>query len=174
MFTPWWEFSTDAVMLAVEAQSVIAMRLTSIALGRGTHASATTRMVSEKATAFAEAAMTLATGGSAHEVVRGYRKHVRANGRRLRRCVHSSPDAIAEAVAAYAARGCGQEPASKAPAAGPTLSIEPSIDRGRDRERLRGGLSGCGSLHPRDLAGVCEHLLRTLRSLSIGTMCETC
>jgi hypothetical protein len=33
MFAPWWEFSTDAVMLAVEAQSVIAMRLTSIALG---------------------------------------------------------------------------------------------------------------------------------------------
>jgi hypothetical protein len=84
MFAPWWEFSTDAVMLAVEAQSVIAMRLTSIALGRGTHAE-NTMMVSEKAAAFAEAAMTLATGGSAHEVVRGYRKHVRANGRRLRR-----------------------------------------------------------------------------------------
>ena len=84
MFAPRWEFSTDAVMLAVEAQSVIAMRLTSIALGRGTHAE-NTRMVSEKAAAFAEAAMTLATGGSAHEVVRGYRKHVRANGRRLRR-----------------------------------------------------------------------------------------
>jgi hypothetical protein len=69
MFAPWWQFSTDAVMLAVEAQSVIAMRLTSIALGRGTHAE-NTRMVSEKAAAFAEAAMTLATGGSAHEVVR--------------------------------------------------------------------------------------------------------
>ena len=83
MFAPWWDFSTDAVMLAVEAQSVIAMRLTSIALGRGTHAE-NTRMVSEKAAAFTEAAMTLATGGSAHEVVRHYRKHVRANGRRLR------------------------------------------------------------------------------------------
>jgi hypothetical protein len=31
------------------------------------------------------------------------------------------PDAMAEAVAAYAARGCGQEPASEAPTAGPTL-----------------------------------------------------
>ena len=84
MFAPWWKFSTDAMMLALEAQGVIAMRLTSIALGRGTHAE-NTRMVSEKAAAFAEAAMTIATGGSAHEVVRGYRKHVRANGRRLRR-----------------------------------------------------------------------------------------
>ena len=84
MFTPWRKFSTDAMMLALEAQGVIAMRLTRIALGRGTHAE-NTRMVSEKAAAFAEAAMTIATGGSAHEVVRGYRKHVRANGRRLRR-----------------------------------------------------------------------------------------
>jgi len=84
MFAPWSKFSTDAMMLALEAQGVIAMRLTSIALGRGTHAE-NTRMVSEKAAAFAEAAMTMATGGSAHEVVRGYRKHVRANGRRLRR-----------------------------------------------------------------------------------------
>ena len=84
MFAPWWKFSTDAAMLALEAQSVIAMRLSSIALGRGTHAE-NTRMVSEKAAAFVEAATTLATGGSAHKVVRGYRKHVRANGCRLRR-----------------------------------------------------------------------------------------
>jgi hypothetical protein len=84
MFAPWWKFSTDAVMLALEAQGVIAMRLTSIALGRGTLAE-NARMVSEKTAAFAEAAMTLAAGGSPHKVVRGYRRHVRANGRRLRR-----------------------------------------------------------------------------------------
>src|SRR3954470_14210284 len=84
MFAPWWKFSTDAVMLALEAQGVVAMRLTSIALGRGTHAE-NTGMVSEKAAAFAEAAMTLAAGGAAHEGVSGYRRHVRANGRRLRR-----------------------------------------------------------------------------------------
>ena len=84
MFAPWWKLSADAMMLALEAQGVIAMRITSIALGRGTHAE-NTRMVSEKAAAFTEAAMTLATGGSAHEVVRHYRKQVRANGRRLRR-----------------------------------------------------------------------------------------
>jgi hypothetical protein len=43
-----------------------------------------TRMASEKVGAFLAAATTLATGGSARKVVRGYRKHVRANGRRLR------------------------------------------------------------------------------------------
>ncbi len=67
MLASWWNLSNDTVMLAVEAQSVMAMRLTSIALGRGTHAE-NTRMVSEKAAAFAEAAITLANGGSPHEV----------------------------------------------------------------------------------------------------------
>jgi len=42
------------------------------------------RMVVEKASALMEAAGTLASGGGAHEVVAGYRKHVRANARRLR------------------------------------------------------------------------------------------
>jgi hypothetical protein len=35
--------------------------------------------------AFVEAAVTMATGGSAHTVVSGYRKHVRANVKRLQR-----------------------------------------------------------------------------------------
>jgi len=35
--------------------------------------------------AFAEAGLTLATGGSAQRVVSGYRKHVTANVKRLRR-----------------------------------------------------------------------------------------
>ena len=84
MFGPWLRLSLDATMLAVEAQSVIAMRLTSAALGRGSHAE-NTRMVTEKAAAFVEAATALAAGGSAQDVVHGYRKHVRANARRLRR-----------------------------------------------------------------------------------------
>lgn len=84
MFKSWWAFSLDAAMLAVESQSVIAMRLTSAALGRGTHAE-NTLMVTEKAAAFFEAAASVAAGGSPHKVVRGYRKHVRANARRLRR-----------------------------------------------------------------------------------------
>ena len=84
MFGPWWSFSMDAAMLAVEAQSVVAMRMTSAALGRGSHAE-NTLMVTEKVSAFVEAATALAGGGSPHKVVRGYRTHVRANARRLRR-----------------------------------------------------------------------------------------
>lgn len=84
MFEPMWRLSLDATMLALEAQSVIAMRLTTAALGRGTHAENMT-MITEKASAFVEAAAVLAAGGSAHKVIRGYRKHVRANARRLRR-----------------------------------------------------------------------------------------
>jgi hypothetical protein len=42
-------------------------------------------MIAEKSRAFVEAATTLASGGTAHTVVAGYRKHVRANARRLRR-----------------------------------------------------------------------------------------
>ena len=75
-------------MLAVEAHGVIAMRLTNAALGRGSQAE-NTRMITEKAAAFVEAAAALAGGGSAQEIVRGYRKHVRANARRLRRGTRS-------------------------------------------------------------------------------------
>ena len=69
---------------AVEAQSVISMRLAQIAVGRGS-AAETQLMVTEKMLALAEAAITMATGGSAHHIVKGYRKKVRANGKRLRR-----------------------------------------------------------------------------------------
>jgi len=84
MLESWFRFSLDATMLAVEAQSVVAMRLTSAALGRGSQAE-NTLMVTEKVSAFVEAAAALAAGGSPHKIVRGYRKHVRANARRLRR-----------------------------------------------------------------------------------------
>jgi hypothetical protein len=47
MFAPWWKFSTNTAMLALEAQSVIIVRLTSIALGRGTQAE-NSRMVTER------------------------------------------------------------------------------------------------------------------------------
>ena len=40
-------------------------------------------MVTEKMLALVEAAGTVAMGGSAHKVVSGYRKRVRANVRRL-------------------------------------------------------------------------------------------
>ena len=90
MFVPFLRFSTDATMLAIEAQTVISARLTQFALGQGTGAE-TNLMVSEKILALAEAVFTVAAGGSVHEVVRGYRKHVRANMRRL----SSSPRPVA-------------------------------------------------------------------------------
>jgi hypothetical protein len=83
MLAPWFRFSIDATMLAVEAQRVIAMRLTSAALGRGSQAE-NMLMVTEKVSAFVEAAAAVAAGGSPHKVVRGYRRHVRTNARRLR------------------------------------------------------------------------------------------
>lgn len=84
MFQEWLRLTTDTALLAVEAQSVIAMRLTQIAVGRGTPAE-TQLMFTEKMLAFAEAAAVAAAGGSVHSVVTGYRKKVRANAKRLRR-----------------------------------------------------------------------------------------
>jgi hypothetical protein len=84
MFAPLMKLTLDATLLTMEAQMVIGIRLTQLATGRGTLAE-TQLMVTEKMLAFAEAGLTLATGGSAQRVVSGYRKHVRANVKRLRR-----------------------------------------------------------------------------------------
>jgi hypothetical protein len=84
MFLPWIKLATDTSLLAMESQSVIWTRLTQIALGQGTPAESML-MVTEKIGAFGEAALTIAMGGSPHKVVRGYRRHVKANVRRLKR-----------------------------------------------------------------------------------------
>ena len=83
MIAPRAKLTLDTALLAMEAQTVIGMRLSQIAVGRGT-AAETQLMVTEKMLALVEAAGTVAMGGSAHKVVRGYRKRVRANVRRLR------------------------------------------------------------------------------------------
>jgi hypothetical protein len=82
MFIPFLRLASDATLLAMEAQTVIGLRLSQIAMGQGTPAEAQL-MVTEKVLAFLEAAATVTSGGSAHKVVRGYRKKVRANTRRL-------------------------------------------------------------------------------------------
>lgn len=84
MLVPWMKLATDTTMLALEAQTVIWTRLSRAAIGQGSTAE-NLLMVTEKMSAFAEAAATLATGGSAHKVVKGYRKKVRANAKRLKR-----------------------------------------------------------------------------------------
>jgi hypothetical protein len=84
MLGPWLKLVTDTTLLAMEAQTVIGLRLGQIAMGRGSLAE-NQLMVTEKMLALAEAAATVTTGGSAHKVVKGYRKKVRANTKRLRR-----------------------------------------------------------------------------------------
>jgi hypothetical protein len=76
--------------LGLEAQAVVGLRLMQAATGGGS-ARENARMISEKITALAEAqraaALGLATDGPAgaiDQALRIYRRHVRANHRRLR------------------------------------------------------------------------------------------
>ena len=83
MFKSWMRITRDTVLLGLETQRVISLRLIKLSRGgRGAELEAL-RMVTEKNTALAEAAMTLARGGSAVTVIRRYRTHVRSNKRRL-------------------------------------------------------------------------------------------
>lgn len=84
MLVPWMKLATDTTMLTVEAQMVVWARLSQAAMGQGS-AAENLLMVTEKIAAFSEAAATIATGGSVHKVVKGYRRKVRANAKRLRR-----------------------------------------------------------------------------------------
>ncbi|WP_246757412.1 hypothetical protein [Methylobacterium sp. OT2] len=70
-------------MLGVEAQMVIGQRMAMFMIG-GSQARREARlMVTEKVKAAGEAAMTIATGGTSHKIVRSYRRKVQANHRRL-------------------------------------------------------------------------------------------
>lgn len=84
MLGPWINLTLDATLLGLEAQSVIGMRLSQIAMGKGSPAEAQL-MMTEKMLAFVDAATTVAAGGSAHKVVDDYRRHVQANAKRLKR-----------------------------------------------------------------------------------------
>ena len=85
MFRTWMDFAFTSAQLCLEAQEVMSLRLTKLALG-GTESHTEARlMVSEKGFALAEALITLSTGGSIQKVVRRYRGHVRSNKRRLSR-----------------------------------------------------------------------------------------
>ena len=83
MVAPVLSLAEDTAMLTLEALTVIQIRLTQLSCGGPAAGVEAQRMVSEKVSAFAEAAALLATGGSAHAVVKGYREHVQANVRRL-------------------------------------------------------------------------------------------
>ena len=75
--------TSDAVMLGLEMQRVIGLRLMKLSRGGRAAEAEALRMVTEKTSALAEAGVTLARGGSAGAVIRRYRTHVRANKRRL-------------------------------------------------------------------------------------------
>jgi hypothetical protein len=77
MFQKWMKLTKDASMLALESQEVIGLRLMKLALGGRAASREATRMVTEKVAALGEAAVKVATGGTAHAVVKGYRTHIR-------------------------------------------------------------------------------------------------
>ena len=72
------------VLLALEAQKVVELRLVKLAWGGAEAQLEVQQMVSEKVSALIEASGTLMTGGSCETVVVArYRVHVAANTRRL-------------------------------------------------------------------------------------------
>ena len=92
MFSTWMKFSFDAARLGYDAarlgyevQTVMTLRMLKLARGGNAATTEAQRMVSEKGAAFAEAAATLATGGSMKKVVRRVRSRVNQNKRRLSR-----------------------------------------------------------------------------------------
>jgi hypothetical protein len=93
MFAPWFSLALDAARLGAEAQKVIELRLARLAAGGPDAPFEAHRMVAEKQLALIEAALvagaSLASGNAGHiaarKVVKGYRKHVRVNSRRLSR-----------------------------------------------------------------------------------------
>jgi hypothetical protein len=79
MFLPW--FLT--LMLAIESNGVIALRLLKLARG-GTEAQYEAHlMVSEKINASFEAGADLIDGATAADIINRYREHVAANANRL-------------------------------------------------------------------------------------------
>jgi hypothetical protein len=85
MLAAWMKLAFTSTQAWQEAQVVMSLRVMRLARGGALAQAEATRMVTEKSAALVEAAMTVATGGSAEKVVRGYRTRVRANKRRLTR-----------------------------------------------------------------------------------------
>jgi hypothetical protein len=72
-------------MLAIESQQVICLRTIKMAVGRKKAHREAHLMVTEKVAAGLHEGWRLMTGGSAQSVLKGYRKKVQANARRLSR-----------------------------------------------------------------------------------------
>lgn len=72
MIWNWMTFALDAARLGRETQEVMALRLLKLARGGRAAEVEAQRMVTEKGAAFAEAAATLATGGSMKKLSAAY------------------------------------------------------------------------------------------------------
>jgi hypothetical protein len=72
------------MMLAVEANGVVALRMMKLMLGGRRARREAERMVSEKIDAAFKATTSLMSGASGDEIVRHYRQRVAANAKRLR------------------------------------------------------------------------------------------
>jgi hypothetical protein len=83
MFLACYELGLQTMLLAIEAQSVIGLRLTKLAHGGCAARTEAYGMVAEKTDAMAEALGTLACGGSIRAVICRFRTQVRANEERL-------------------------------------------------------------------------------------------
>lgn len=79
MFSPWREM----ILLAVEFNEVIGLRLMRCAAGGNDALAEADLMLSEKIDAAFEAGATLLAGGSVEHVVDRYPEHVSANSSRL-------------------------------------------------------------------------------------------
>ena len=73
------------MMLALESNRVIGLRLAKLMRGGKGARREAERMVSEKIQAAAKAGTSLMAGASSDEIVRQYRKRVKANAKRLSR-----------------------------------------------------------------------------------------
>jgi len=93
MTNPWLTLGFNMWRLGLEAQAVMALRLTRLAAGGVLAEREAARMMSEKSLAAFQAGLTAATMAATgrgtpaigRAVVRGYRKRVRTNRRRLSR-----------------------------------------------------------------------------------------
>jgi hypothetical protein len=73
----------NLIMLAVESNQVVALRMMKLMLGGTGARREAKRMVSEKLTAAFEASVSLMAGASGDDIVGRYRRHVAANAKRL-------------------------------------------------------------------------------------------
>ncbi len=83
MFLACIELTLQTMLLGIEAQAVIGLRMRKLADGGAAARSEAYGMVAEKSDAVAEALGTLAYGGSVRSVICRFRTHVRANEERL-------------------------------------------------------------------------------------------